>query len=118
MPQQIKKMSLIGLILMIFTSVFGFANSPSAFYLMGYSAMPFYLFSALFFFIPFALMMAEMGSAYRKEEGGIYSWMNRSVGPRFAFIGTFMVVFLLCGVDGQHRGENLGPFFDLSLRRG
>ncbi|HBQ7845133.1 TPA: glutamate/gamma-aminobutyrate family transporter YjeM [Klebsiella aerogenes] len=90
MPQQIKKMSLIGLILMIFTSVFGFANTPSAFYLMGYSAMPFYLFSALFFFIPFALMMAEMGSAYRKEEGGIYSWMNRSVGPRFAFIGTFM----------------------------
>lgn len=90
MPQQIKKMSLIGLILMIFTSLFGFANSPSAFYLMGYSAMPFYLFSALFFFIPFALMMAEMGSAYRKEEGGIYSWMNRSVGPRFAFIGTFM----------------------------
>ncbi|MGG7751224.1 glutamate/gamma-aminobutyrate family transporter YjeM [Klebsiella aerogenes] len=90
MPQQIKKMSLIGLILMIFTSVFGFANSPSAFYLMGYSAMPFYLFSALFFFIPFALMMAEMGSAYRKEEGGIYSWMNRSVGPRFAFIGSFM----------------------------
>lgn len=90
MPQQIKKMSLIGLILMIFTSVFGFANSLSAFYLMGYSAMPFYLFSALFFFIPFALMMAEMGSAYRKEEGGIYSWMNRSVGPRFAFIGTFM----------------------------
>lgn len=90
MPQQIKKMSLIGLILLIFTSVFGFANSPSAFYLMGYSAMPFYLFSALFFFIPFALMMAEMGSAYRKEEGGIYSWMNRSVGPRFAFIGTFM----------------------------
>lgn len=35
-------------------------------------------------------MMAEMGSAYRKEEGGIYSWMNNSVGPRYAFIGTFM----------------------------
>ena len=47
---------------MIFTSVFGFANSPSAYYLMGYSAIPFYIFSALLFFIPFALMMAEMGS--------------------------------------------------------
>lgn len=90
MPHTIKKMSLIGLILMIFTSVFGFANSPSAYYLMGYSAIPFYIFSALLFFIPFALMMAEMGAAYRKEEGGIYSWMNNSVGPRFAFIGTFM----------------------------
>ncbi|HAL2850330.1 TPA: amino acid permease, partial [Escherichia coli] len=90
MPHSIKKMSLIGLILMIFTSVFGFANSPSAYYLMGYSAISFYIFSALLFFIPFALMMAEMGAAYRKEEGGIYSWMNNSVGPRFAFIGTFM----------------------------
>lgn len=88
--QTVKKMSLTGLILMIFTSVFGFANGPSAFYLMGYSAAPFYILSALFFFIPFALMMAEMGSAYRKEEGGIYSWMNNSVGPRFAFMGTFM----------------------------
>ncbi|WP_312951964.1 glutamate/gamma-aminobutyrate family transporter YjeM [Superficieibacter sp.] len=90
MTQPIKKMSLIGLILMIFTSVFGFANSPSAYFLMGYSATPFYILSALFFFIPFALMMAEMGAAYRKEEGGIYSWMNNSVGPRYAFIGTFM----------------------------
>ena len=90
MTQSLKKMTLTGLILMIFTSVFGFANSPSAFYLMGYSAMPFYIISALLFFIPFALMMAEMGSAYRKEEGGIYSWMNNSIGPRYAFIGTFM----------------------------
>lgn len=67
-----KKMSLPCLILMIFTSVFGFANSPSAFYLMGYSAIPWYIFSALLFFIPFALMMAEMGSAYRKEEGNLF----------------------------------------------
>ena len=48
MHQQLKKMSLIGLILMIFTSVFGFANSPSAFYLMGYSAMPFTFFPPSF----------------------------------------------------------------------
>ncbi|EYI65562.1 inner membrane transporter YjeM [Salmonella enterica subsp. enterica serovar Heidelberg str. N20134] len=50
MTHTIKKMSLIGLILMIFTSVFGFANSPSAFYLMGYSAIPWYIFSALLVF--------------------------------------------------------------------
>ncbi len=58
---------------MIFTSVFGFANSPSAYYLMGYSAIPFIYFLHCYSFIPFALMMAEMGAAYRKEEGGIYS---------------------------------------------
>jgi amino acid transporter len=106
-------MTLTGLILMIFTSVFGFANSPSAFYLMGYSATPFYIVSALFFFIPFALMMAEMGSAYRKEEGGIYSWMNNSVGPRYAFIGTF--ILLRC-LDGQHGSESLGTLFHIFVR--
>ncbi|MEH6939224.1 glutamate/gamma-aminobutyrate family transporter YjeM [Bacillus sp. JJ664] len=85
-----KKLSLLGLILMVFTSVYGFANIPTAFYLMGYSAIPWYLISAITFFIPFAFMMAEFGAAYKKSEGGIYTWMSDSVGPRFAFIGTFM----------------------------
>ncbi|WP_163652252.1 glutamate/gamma-aminobutyrate family transporter YjeM [Listeria sp. PSOL-1] len=90
MTNEVKKMGLISLILMIFTSVFGFANGPVGFYLMGYGAIPWYVAAAVCFFIPFALMMAEYGSAYRYEKGGIYSWMNDSVGPRYAFIVTFM----------------------------
>lgn len=35
-------------------------------------------------------MVTELGSAFKKEKGGIYSWMEKSVGPTFAFIGTFM----------------------------
>jgi len=85
-----KKLSLIGLILIVFTSVFGFGNIPTAFYLMGYSAIPWYILAAITFFIPYAFMMAEYGAAFRHEEGGIYTWMARSVGPQFAFIGTFM----------------------------
>lgn len=84
-----KKMTLIALILMIFTSVFGFNNIPRAFYLMGYSAIPWYLFGAICFFIPYAFMMAEYGAAF-KEEKGIFAWMERSVGAKFAFVGTFM----------------------------
>ena len=114
MSHSLKKMTLTGLILMIFTSVFGFANSPSAFYLMGYSATPFYIVSALFFFIPFALMMAEMGSAYRKEEGGIYSWMNNSVGPRLRVYRYVHVVFILRRLDGQHGGQGVGAVFHAS----
>lgn len=117
MSHSLKKMTLTGLILMIFTSVFGFANSPSAFYLMGYSATPFYIVSALFFFIPFALMMAEMGSAYRKEEGGIYSWMNNSVGALCVYRYVH-VVFILCRLDGQHGGQGLGAVLNVSLRCG
>lgn len=85
-----KKLTLISLILMIFTSVFGFTNIPRSFYLMGYAAIPWYIISALLFFIPYAFMMAEYGAAFKNETGGIYSWMKRSVGEKYAFIGTFM----------------------------
>jgi len=88
--KETKKLSLIALVLMIFTSVFGFNNIPRSFYLMGYGAIPWYLLSGLTFFIPFAFMLTEFGSAFQKEKGGIYSWMAKSVGPKYAFVGTFM----------------------------
>ncbi|HHV74584.1 MAG TPA: amino acid permease, partial [Thermoanaerobacterium sp.] len=83
-----KKLTLVPLILMIFTSVFGFNNMPRAFYLMGYSAIPWYILSGITFFLPYAFMMAEFGAAFKEESGGIYTWMERSVGPKYAFVGT------------------------------
>lgn len=88
--KKIKKLNLVALILMIFTSVFGFANMPRSFYLMGYGAIPWFILAAVTFFIPYAFMMAEYGAAFKNEKGGIYSWMDKSVGPKYAFIGTFM----------------------------
>ncbi len=88
--QVAKKLTLTSLVLMIFTSVYGFANMPRAFFLMGYGAIPWYVLGAVAFFLPYAFMMAEYGAAYKKEKGGIYSWMNSAVGPKYAFIGTFM----------------------------
>ncbi|WP_425447651.1 glutamate/gamma-aminobutyrate family transporter YjeM [Dethiothermospora halolimnae] len=84
------KLTLISLVLMIFTSVFGFANMPRSFYLMGYGAIPWFILSALTFFVPFAFMMSEYGAAFKSEKGGIYSWMAKSVNPKYAFVGTFM----------------------------
>lgn len=83
-------MTLGALAMMIFTTVFGFANGPVAFYLMGYGSIIFYVAAAILFFIPFALMMAEFGSTIKGENSGMYKWLEVSVGPRFAFIGTFM----------------------------
>ena len=90
MTKDTKKLTLVPLVLMIFTSVFGFANMPKAFFLMGYSAIPWYVISAILFFIPYAFMMTEFGAAFKDEKGGIYSWMEKSVGSKFAFLGTFM----------------------------
>ncbi len=88
--QKISQLTLVPFILMIFTSVFGFANMPRAFYLMGYSAIPWYVISAIAFFIPYAFMLAEYGSSFKNEKGGIYSWMEKSVNGKYAFIATFM----------------------------
>lgn len=85
-----KKLTLITLILMVFTSVFGFANMPRSYYLMGYGAIPWFILGAITFFVPYAFMMAEYGAAFKDEKGGIYSWMEKSVGARFAFVGIFM----------------------------
>lgn len=85
-----KKMTLIALIMMIFTSVFGFNNITRSFFLMGYAAIPWYIFSGLLFFLPYAFMMVEYGTAFKNETGGIYSWMEKSIGPKYAFVTTFM----------------------------
>ncbi|MGX7030194.1 glutamate/gamma-aminobutyrate family transporter YjeM [Vagococcus zengguangii] len=85
-----KKLTLVTLILMIFTSVFGFTNIPRAYYLMGYASIPWYILAALTFFLPFAFMLAEFGAAFKNSKGGIYSWMAESISPKFAFVGTFM----------------------------
>ncbi len=90
MSNKQKKLTLITLILMIFTSVFGFANIPRSFYLMGYGAIPWFILGAVTFFVPYAFMMAEYGAAFKNEKGGIYSWMEKSVGPKYAFVGIFM----------------------------
>lgn len=95
-----KKISVISLILIIFTMVFGFNNIPRSFFLMGYSAIPWFVLSSILFFIPFAIINAEFGSSFKDARGGLYTWMEKSVGPRFAFIGIFMwyssqVIFMI-----------------------
>ncbi|MBP6062727.1 MAG: glutamate/gamma-aminobutyrate family transporter YjeM [Fusobacteriaceae bacterium] len=84
------KMGLVALALMIFTSVYGFANIPLSYFNMGYSAIPYFVIAAILYFIPFSLMIAEMAQAFKDSHGGIYTWMERCVGIKWAFTGIFM----------------------------
>ncbi len=74
------KLSLAGLSLMIFTTVYGFGNIPVAFYQMGYGAIPWYLIGAILFFLPFAFMVTEMVllSKMKKVEF-IHGWRKLSI---------------------------------------
>lgn len=54
------KISRSSLVLMIFSSIFGFSNSLTAFYQMGYSSIIWYIVTAILFFLPSALIFADM----------------------------------------------------------
>ena len=83
------KIELGSLVLMIF-SIFGFSNSISAFYQMGYSSIIWYVITALLFFLPSSLIFAEYGASFKGIKGGIYSWLEGSTNDKIAFIGTFI----------------------------
>ena len=89
----IKKLSTLGVILIILSVVFGFNNSPLAFYKMGYGAIPCYLFCGIAFFIPIMFMVAEYSSAFKNDHSGIYTWLRNSMGESYACLGGFIFYF-------------------------
>lgn len=88
--QASQKLKYGSLVLMIFSAIFGFSNSITAFYQMGYSSVIWYVLAALAFFLPSALMFAEYGASFKEAKGGIYSWLKGSTNEKVAFIGTFI----------------------------
>ena len=90
MNDKSKKIGLFSLIMMIFSSIFGFTNMPVAFLQMGYASIIWYIFAAIFFFLPVSMMLAEYGSTFKDEHGGIYAWLSNTIGEKLAFIGTFI----------------------------
>lgn len=89
MSQNQKNITVMAFVLMILTSVFGVTNIGTGFFRMGYAAIPMFVIAGILYFVPFAIMMVELGTGF-KEGGGIYTWMKGSVNPKFAFIGIMM----------------------------
>ena len=52
---------------------------------LGFSLISYYAFAALLFFIPVALVAAELATAY-PSTGGIYIWVREAFGKRTAFM--------------------------------
>ena len=109
-----EKLGMGAIIMMIFNTVFGSGNASTGFYLMGYAAIPWYILFAATFFIPYALMCSEFGSAFPDAKGGIYSWMEKSVSPKYAFVGTFIwfAAYIIWMVNG---GSSMAISFSTML---
>lgn len=49
---------------------------------IGAQSVFWWVFTMIFFFVPYGLITAELGSTY-PDEGGIYAWVKRAFGPRW-----------------------------------
>ncbi|MFN8662845.1 MAG: amino acid permease [Thermomicrobiales bacterium] len=80
--------SMITLAVMTVTTVVSLRGLPSQAE-FGLSSIFFYVFAAVFFLIPFALVCAELASTFTKS-GGIFRWCGEAFGPRWGFAAMFL----------------------------
>jgi putative glutamate/gamma-aminobutyrate antiporter len=55
----------------------------------GFSLVFFLIFCSVFFFIPSALVSAELATGWPKA-GGVYLWVKEGIGPKWGFVAIFM----------------------------
>lgn len=86
-----KKIMWYNLAFMGFTTVWGFANIVNGYaYYGGLPAvLPWILVMALYF-VPYALMVGELGATFKDTEGGVSSWILATTAPVFAFFAGWM----------------------------
>jgi amino acid transporter len=81
------------LLLFTFCAMFGVEAIPAS-AAIGPSAISWWLICAVGFFLPFGLITAELGSTY-PEQGGIYVWVKKALGEKWAARTTWYYWFCL-----------------------
>lgn len=82
------KMSVVTLAMLIMVTTFGLSNVIDNLVVMGLAAIPSWFIVGTLYFLPLALILAEFASDTNRS-GGIYSFMERGIGPTWAFVGTW-----------------------------
>lgn len=83
------KISVLALVLLISGAIDSIRNLPTT-ALFGSSLIFFFIFSAIIFLIPVALVSAELSSTFPEEEGGVYSWVRHAFGENMAFFTIWL----------------------------
>ncbi len=81
----------------VFGGVWGFGNVINGFSEYGglKAIIPWMIIFAIYF-IPYALMVGELGSAFKNEAGGVSSWIRQTIGPTAAYYAgwTYWIVHM------------------------
>ncbi|MGB7978721.1 MAG: APC family permease [Chlamydiales bacterium] len=82
------KISFLALALLIISAIDSNRNLPSG-AIFGAPLIFFFLFSAVFFLFPSALVAAELSAAF-PEEGGIYHWVRSAFGEKIGMLAIWL----------------------------
>ena len=56
----------------------------------GLSSAFYYLFAAIVFLIPTALVAAELAAMFANKQGGVFRWVGEAMGTRTGFLAIFL----------------------------
>lgn len=82
------KISFLALVLLIISAIDSNRNLPAS-AIFGAPLIFFFLFSAIFFLFPSALVAAELSAAF-PEAGGIYHWVKEAFGEKLGLIAIWL----------------------------
>lgn len=81
-----KKISWYTLAFMAFSTVWSFGNVLNGFvYFNGIEVIFSWIMMFALYFVPYALMVGELGSAFKNSGGGVSSWIHETISPKFAY---------------------------------
>lgn len=83
------KMSVTTLAIMNITAVVSLRGLPSE-AIYGPSSAFYYLFAAIIFLIPTAMVAAELAAMFSDKQGGVFRWVGEAFGPRAGFLAIWL----------------------------
>ena len=83
------KLSVTTLAIMNITAVVSLRGLPSE-AVYGPSSAFYYLFAALVFLIPTAMIAAELAAMFSDKQGGVFRWVGEAFGPRTGFLAIWL----------------------------
>ncbi|GAB6167628.1 amino acid permease [Clostridium carnis] len=91
-----KKIRWYNLALMAFVSVWGFGNVVNNFANQGLTVIVSWVLIIALYFVPYALMVGELGSTFKDGKGGVSTWIRETMGPTLAYFAgwTYWVVHI------------------------
>ncbi|MGL5381571.1 amino acid permease [Clostridium sp.] len=96
MSDDAKRIRWYNLALMAFVSVWGFGNVVNNFANQGLTVIVSWVLIIALYFVPYALMVGELGSTFKDERGGVSAWVKQTMGPTLAYLAgwTYWVVHI------------------------